>query len=297
MHLNFAWIGILLTLACASDALAESALDRGDAAWARRSERFVETGELAVEQLQIAIDAYEQALQEDPSNLTLHFKLMDALYYMGFFVAETKAEKRPFADRAIELNQLALQVLADRVGREKLAKAQTPEAQTELLKQDPQAKYVHLWCGINWGLFSRVHGNLASARHNVARKIRDHSEMAILLDDQFWDGGGYRLLGRLHTDAPIVPGFTGWVDRTYGIVLSRKANAISTKDPRNPFFLAEALLKFQPEHEDEALEILEELSRRQPRETRPVEEAHYINKAKRILDEMKMKRRRAQKDS
>jgi len=295
LHLNFAWIGILLTLACASDALAESARDRGDTAWARRSEHFVETGELAVEQLQIAIDAYEQALQEDPSNLTLHFKLMDALYYMSFFVAETKAEKRPFADRAIELNQLALQVLADRVGREKLAEAQTPEAQAELLKQNPQARYVHLWCGINWGLFSSAHGKLASARHNVARKIRDHSEMAILLDDQFWDGGGYRLLGRLHTDAPIVPGFTGWVDRTYGIVLSRKANAISTKDPRNPFFLAEALLKFQPEHEEEALEILEELSRRQPGETRPVEEAHYINKAKRMLDEVK--RRRAQKDS
>jgi tetratricopeptide (TPR) repeat protein len=275
--------------------LAESALDRGDAAWARRSERFVETGELAVEQLQIAIDAYEQALQEDPSNLTLHFKLMDALYYMAFFVAETKTERRPFADRAIELNQLALQVLVDRVGREKLGKAQTPEAQAELLKQDPQARYVHLWCDINWGLFSMSHGNLAAARHNVARKIRDHSEMVILLDDQFWDGGGYRLLGRLHTNAPIVPGFTGWVDRAYGILLSRKANAISTRDLRNPLFLAEALLKFQPEHEEETLEILEELSHRQPGGKRPVEEAYYINKAKEILDEMK--RRRAQKDS
>jgi hypothetical protein len=295
LHLNFAWIGILLTLACASDALAESALDRGDAAWARRSERFVETGELAVEQLQIAIDAYEQALQEDPSNLTIHFKLMDALYYMAFFAAETKTERRPFSNRAIELNQLALQVLVDRVGREKLEEAKTPEAQAELLKQDPQARYVHLWCGINWGLFSMAHGKLAAARHNVARKIRDHSEMVILLDDQFWDGGGYRLLGRLHTDAPIVPGFTGWVDRAYGIVLSRKANAISTRDLRNPLFLAEALLKFQPEHEEEALEILEELSHRQPVGKRPVEEAYYINKAKEILD--KVKRRRAQKDS
>ncbi len=295
MNLHSTAIGILLILAFASDALAETALDRGDAAWARRAERVTETGKLEVEQLQIAIDSYEQALQEDPSNLTIHFKLMDALYYMGFFVSETKTQRRPFSNRAIELNQLALQVLVDRVGRKKLEEAQTPEAQAELLKQDPQAAAVHLWCGINWGLFSRAHGNLAAARHNVARKIRDHSEMVILLDDQYWAGGGYRLLGRLHTDAPIVPGFTGWVNPTYGVVLTRKANEVSTKDPRNPFFLAVALLKFQPEHEEEALEILEELSQRQPGGKRPFEDAYYINKAKIKLDEVRQ--RRAQKNS
>ncbi len=292
MHFNLAWIGVFLILTCAPGARAGEALKTGDDAWARKTEIFLETGELSKEQLLIAIDGYEQALEEDPGNLTLHVKLMDSLYYMGFYVAKKKSEKRPFAVRAIELNQSALQVLSDRIGREKLAAAETPEAQAALFKQVPQAAAIHLWCGINWGIWSQSHSSLAAARHNVGRKIRDHSAMVILLDDQFWDGGGYRLMGRLHTYAPIVPGFTGWVNRAYGVSMIRKANAISTQDTRNPMFLAEAILKFEPENENEAIEILEELSSRQPGGNRPAEAAHYINKAQRLLNVVK--RHRAQ---
>jgi hypothetical protein len=290
LNLNIAVIGILATLACTSGALAETALERGDAAWKKKTELVIETGELDPKQLNMAMESYEQALLQDPTNLTIHVKLMDTLYYMGFFIAKTKAQKKPYADRAIELNQSALQILADRVGREKMAKASTPAAQAKLLRQEPEAASVHLWCGINWGLFARAHGNLAGARHNVARKIRNHAQMVVLLDDQYWDGGGYRLLGRLHTDAPIVPGFTGWVRRSYGIEMSRRDNAISTEDTRNPIFLAQALLNYQPESADEALELLEELSQRQPGENRPFEDAHYIKQAKIILDEERRRR-------
>jgi tetratricopeptide (TPR) repeat protein len=277
-------IAILLVLAVASMASAQTALEQADAAWERRAEGFLETGELNTEQLELALQSYEQALREDPENLDLHITLMDTLYHISFFTKKTRKEKRPYVDRALELNHSALRVLSDRVGREKLKGAKTLEERAELYKSDPSSAKIHLWCGINWGLWSTGHSNLASARHNVARKIRHHARLTILLDDQFWDAGGYRLLSRLHTDAPMVPGFTGWVDRDYGIALIRKANKISTKDLRNPYFLAQALLKFEPESKNEVAELLENVSRREPMPDELAQDTHYINLAQSILD-------------
>jgi len=295
LKLRIPWIVIFVALACGADALGGEALSRGDAAWAKRAEPFHETGGLDAEQVRIAMAAYEEALQQDPNSLAIHFKLMDALYYMNFFLAENKSEKRRLADRAIELNESALQVLDQRVGLEKRSAATTLEERAEILKQEAQAVQVHFWCSVNWGLWAMAHGNLASARQNVAGKIREHATMVILLDDQIWEGGGYRLLGRLHTDTPIVPIFTGWIEPAYGMKLLRKANKISTKDPRNPLFLAEGILKFEPEHEDEAIALLEELSSRSPGDKRPVEEAYYIQEARRVLEKAQL--RRAQRAS
>jgi tetratricopeptide (TPR) repeat protein len=295
LKLRIHWIVIAVTLVCGADAFCGEALSRGDAAWAKRAESFHETGGLDEKQVRIALAAYEEALQQDPGNLSIHFKLMDALYYMNFFLAENKSERRLLADRAIELNESALRVLEQRVGPEKLSAAATLAERAKILKQDAQAVHVHFWCSINWGLWAMAHGNLASARKNVAGKIREHATLVILLDDQIWDGGGYRLLGRLHTDTPIVPVFTGWIEPAAGMELLRKANKISTRDPRNPLFLAEGILKFEPEHEDEAILLLEELSSRSPGDKRPVEEAYYIREARRVLE--KAERRRAQRAS
>jgi hypothetical protein len=119
----------------------------------------------------------------------------------------------------------------------------------------------------------------------VLPKVRDHARLAVLIDERCEDAGGLRILGRLHTEAPWVPLLSSWVDRRQGIVLLRRALAISRRDPRNLLFLAEALLKHQPDRQAEALELLRELVRRQPSPDEVVEDATVIEEGRRLLAE------------
>ncbi len=268
----------------------DTAEQRGDAAWQERTRGFAETGQLYAEAIQVAVLRYEQALAEDPLDLELHFKLMDALYYKGFFLSEKKKAKKRVFDRSMEVSKSALDILYAVTGGEEQLKGMSVEEQATLFAEIPDAAGVHFWAAVNWGLWVTAHGNISAARKNGAAKLRDHAKLVILLDDQLWHGGGYRLLGRLYTKAPIVPIYSSWVDRTAGMKLLRSANAVSAKDPRNPLFLAEAILKFESDNEDEAIALLTELSRRSPGAERPVEDAHYIAEARRLLDEV-LKRR------
>jgi hypothetical protein len=130
------------------------------------------------------------------------------------------------------------------------------------------------------------HGRLASARRDVASRIRRHAEVLIALDERYADAGGLRLLGRLHTATPRVPFVTGWVDRQLGIDLLRRANRISTRDGRNPLFLAEALLEHAPERRAEAIELLREVASRHPAPERLVEDSETIHQARRQLERL-----------
>jgi len=262
-----------------------SAVQRGDEAWQRRAEGFLETGKLNKGPIDAAIAAYEEALVSEPENLEVYFKLMNALYFKGYFVSENRKEKKRLADRGIELTESALAIVARRgAGGTAQLNELNDEERVERLSKVPDAVGAYFWASVNWGIWAMAHGNLDAARRNVATKIRDDAQMVIWLDDRYWDGGGYRLLGRLHTDTPKVPLFTPWIDRHYGIELLRKANAISTRDPRNPLFLAEGLLRFEPEHEQEALALLRDLVSRTPDSEHPVQDRYYIDEARRVLD-------------
>jgi hypothetical protein len=98
------------------------------------------------------------------------------------------------------------------------------------------------------------------------------------------EGGGLRLLGRLNTVTPRVPFITGWIDRASGIAFLERANAISTRDARNPLFLAEALLDHAPGRRDEALRLLREVAGREPDPANVVEETETLVEARRRLD-------------
>ncbi len=282
---------MVLALVCAPGTIAlaegsDNAEQRGDAAWQDRTKDFAETGRLYAVAIEVAVSSYEQALAEDHLDLGLHFKLMDALYYKGFFLSEKKKAKKRVVDRSMEVSESALDILYAVTGGEKQLKGMSVEEQAALFAEIPDAANVQFWAAVNWGLWITAHGNISAARKNGAAKLRDHANLVILLDDQIWYGGGYRLLGRLYTKAPIVPIYSHWVDREEGMELLRSANAISAKDPRNPLFLAEGILKFESENEDEAIALLAELSQRSPGPERPAEDTYYIAEARRLLEKV-----------
>lgn len=246
---------------CGTPAMARAAVC--DPAWHRHAAEIgtLEAPDRAtVEQ---TIRCLEEHEERGPGDLELRFRLMDALYFLGFFIAEERAEQKALSERAVLMSEETLRDAAspgDRVA-------------------------AHFWAAVNWGIWASSHGNLASARKNVAARIRDHAQRVIDLDPGYWRGGGYRLLGSLHSEAPRVPGFSGWIDRKQGISLLREACSISMLDVRNPLFLAEALLRHDRSAHAEALTYLEEVAARTPGEERPVEEAFYIRRARELLAE------------
>ena len=130
------------------------------------------------------------------------------------------------------------------------------------------------------------HSRIQAGVRAVPARIRDHAEAVIELDPELADGGGLRLLGRLHTAAPRVPMVSGWIDRERGIELLRRACRVSTADPRNPLFLAEALLRHRPAAEAEAVSLLRQVAVRRPDPEHRVEQSETLERARSLLREI-----------
>ena len=244
---------------------ADSDESRGDRSWRQRATGF-EAGRIDPEPVERAIHAWEEVLAESPESLELRFRLMEALYFKGHFLEAAMARKRRIFDRLVALAE------------------ETVERTTGSGDPSERAR-AHFWGAISWGLWGMSHGYVRAGARGVATKIRDHAMAVIELDPRHADAGGYRLLGRLHTATPKIPFFTGWIDRRKGIELLRRACAISTDDPRNPLFLAEALLQYEPQSRDRALELLRQVAARRPDPDRLVEHSETLDRARQVLQQ------------
>jgi hypothetical protein len=242
---------------------AEREEERGDRAWELRGEGFVETGRVPAARAREASAAYRRALALDGGR-GLRFKLMEALYFEGEFVETDRSRRRALYE---ELRRLAEESVT-------LARGESTEAQAR----------AHFWAAIAWGLWGLNVSRLTAALQGAAEHIRDHASRVVELDESFADAGGLRLLGRLHSRTPRMPLVTGWIDRSLGIELLGRALRHSDRDPRNPLFLAEALLDRGEERRCEAIALLREVSAREPTAERVVEESATLEEARHRLE-------------
>ena len=121
----------------------------------------------------------------------------------------------------------------------------------------------------------------------MADRVRHYGEVAVALDERYADAGGHRLLGRLHTLAPKIPFFTGWVDHDKAVSELRRAVELGPGDPTNSLYLAEALLEFQPEKRAEAVALLRRLAGEKPSPEHLVEEEKVLAQARALLAKQK----------
>lgn len=249
----------LVLLLAVSVHAAEDPEARGDRLWARRAEGFEATHKADPALAAGTVRAYEEALRARPRDLRLHFKLIEALYFDGHFAEADPGKARDRFDRMVELADEAC-TLSDSVES-------------------------HFWAAVSWGLWGMSHGHLAAAMKDVAGRVRDHSARVAELDPGYRDAAGWRILGRLHTVVPRIPVMTEWVDREQGIAFLRQAYGTSTRDLRNPLYLAEALLENKPEERTQALALLREVAGKTPRAEDLVEETETIEEARRVLAE------------
>jgi len=233
-----------------------------------------------------SISAYEQVLARSPDDLEARWKLLRSLYFQGEHVLQDDDERLALYEKAREIADVGREQVALAAGLGDSPDSLKTEKLAAALGDDLDAARIYFWSAVHWGLWGRYRGKMAAAKEGVAKKIRNFSEVVIAIDEEIEEAGGHRILGRLHSEAPKLPFFTGWVDRKTAVSELRRAIELAPEAPLTQLYLAEALLEHFPDQEAEALEILGRLAQRQPDPAWVVEHTQVIEDAKVLLQSL-----------
>ena len=237
--------------------------------------------------IDFTIDACRAALSADPESLEVRWRLMRALYFKGEHTTDDPAAKRGIFDEGRTVAEQALSILrrdAGRTAQRDLGKA-TPVELVPHVKGIPGALSSFLWASVDWGKWALVFGKSAAVRQGAAAKIRDYAQAVILLDPAYDDGGGYRVLGRLHHQTPAVPFFTGWASRTEALKNLRLAVATGPRNLVGRQFLAEAIWDYESSRRADARAMLEKVLAETPDPDYLVENRKTQEEARQLLKE------------
>lgn len=269
-------LGALVTRPTAAAGASSSVLAEADALYARRAEGSTGSG-ANTEHIDHAIALYRRALQESPASAEALAGLLRALHFKGAFCGAALEDRRAAFEEAKNLGQAAIDAW------EKSLSGQPADVRLRTLRERPSAVGVYFWTGAAWGQWALVRGKFASARQGVAGRIRDLAETVIAIDPRFEEGGGYRLLGRLHDQAPKILFVTGWVSRPLALQHLRASHAISPQNTATRFFLAEAILDHEAKNAAEAKSLLRSCAEDPPRDEYLVEDRYYAEEARALL--------------
>lgn len=256
----------------------------GDAAWARRAEGAV--GSVALHgPIGEAIAGYRRAVAADPESLLARARLMRAIYFDGEHRATDREERKKVFDEGKRIGEGALERIrrnAAVVAKKDLSKA-NPVELVPFLAGDRDALAAFLWAGVDWGKWALVFGKGAAVKQGAAAKIRDYATAVIWLDPSYEDGGGYRVLGRLHHQTPAVPFLTGWASRDAALVNLRRAVQAGPGNLINRLYLAEATWDYEKAKRGEARKMLEEIASTTPSDDFRLEDLRTQEEAKALL--------------
>lgn len=255
-------------------------LSEADARFARRSLGAIDDVANRVE-VDAAIALYRKALALAPRDIAIVARLMRTMHFRGAYTGAGMEEKKAIFEEGRKMGQDAV----DRL--EAQAKTARGLSRIEALRLVKGAPALYLWTAGHWGEWALVRGKFAAARSGIAGKLRDLSQTVIDLDPTFEDAAGYRLLGRLHSEAPRIPFLTGWVSRDKALQYLRRAHETGPRHPVTWYFLAQAILEHQPEKRDEALSLLDRCANTPPRPDTLLEDARYATLARRQLDQLR----------
>jgi tetratricopeptide (TPR) repeat protein len=226
-----------------------------------------------------ALAAYREALRLDPTSLEARVGLMRAIFFRGGFCDTPPAEQIRLFEEGKQLGEETVRQLERSLGSPRGA------ARIEALRRLPFATEVYFWAAVSWGQWSVDH-KLAAAWQGAAVRIRDLAQTVLELDPEMDQGSAYLILGRLHAECPRIPMLTRWISRTQAIASLRRALEIGPRNTPNMFFLADALLNYEPESTGEARELLERCAHASPRPEYAVEDAHYAQMARERLESL-----------
>jgi len=250
----------VLLLAYTDAAPAGPMLAEADRAFDLRAEK-VDGDVASSERICEAITRLEEVLATDEENLEASWKLLRALYYRGEYTGLGQDERQRLYNDAV----VRVERFLDRLHGGALERGRTSAEMAAEVRGSPEAAAVHFWAAMHWGLWGETQGPLLAVRKGVAKRVRLYAEVSVDLDERYENGGGLRLLGRLHSVAPRVPLLTGWVSRERAVELLDRALVVAPVDFFNRLYLGEALVELVPERRVEGVEMLRHLVEDQPR--------------------------------
>ena len=255
---------------------AAAAIAEGDALFARRAEGA--RGSVADPALaDQAVAAYRRAVAQAPNDMEALWRLLQALHFRGAYCGASTEVKKPIFEEGRSLGQAAV----DRL--EKQVSGRRDPERLAALRAVPGAASVFYWTTAHWGEWALVRGKFAAAKSGVAGRVRDLAQTVADIDPNLDEGGAFRVLGRLHDQAPHIPLITGWVSKKKGIEYLRRSLALGPESRATWLFLGEALLEHEPANQTEALSLLRRCAESPPRPERAVEDAHFADLARATL--------------
>lgn len=229
----------------------------GDRLWLMRSEGH-QGAKARATNIDAAISAYQRSVSQNPNDLEAHWKLIRAIRFKGQHVASGKEQKKSVYAQATKAGESALTVL-DRVLSAKGLKSVTKASEKQIAdaaRAVPHAGNVLYWDAVAWGEWALVYGKMAAVREGVADRIKRQSTIVMMMDPKIEQGGGARVLGRLHNQTPRVPFITGWASDKEAVKFLNQSLA---QDPENKItrvFLAEAMYAHDKDTKPQAIEML-----------------------------------------
>jgi hypothetical protein len=253
-------------------------LAAADSAWARRDEG--RSGVRAsASPISEAVSEYSTAAAA-PDSVEARWKLARALFFQGKFTGLDRDAARELFEKAREAGEAAIAVLRRRAS---VSADASPAVVAAALAGERNAAPTFFWTAVAWGEWGQLAPKLKAAKAGAATKVRDYASTVIALDPAFEEGGGYRVLGRLHDRAPKIPFVTGWVSREEALRNLRLAVRAAPRNFVNRHFLAEALAGSGGPGKKEAIRLERELLADAPSPDHVVEDAAIQDQAKRNL--------------
>ena len=262
----------------------DAALAEADRLWARRAEGAQGAGALPGP-IDAVIGACRHAIVEEPGSLESRWRLMRALYFKGEYTTADPTQKRNIFDAGRVVGDEALSIIRRwALAASPRVKANaTPVELVPVVRGQKSVLACFYWAGVDWGKWALVFGKSAAVKQGAAAKIRDDATAAIALDPSFEDGGGYRVLGRLHHQTPSIPFFTGWASREEALKNLRLAHKVAPRNFINRLYLAEAMWDYEKTKRPEARAMLESLMGDTPSAEFPVEDRKTQDEARALL--------------
>ena len=258
---------IVLTDAVSAMAAAPNpVLAAADAAWVRRDEGRAGP-RASSRRISEAVSGYETAAAS-PDSIEARWKLARALFFEAKFTGLAPEAQRALFEKARDAGEEALARLGGR---------------GESLAADPDAAPAYFWTAVAWGEWAQVVPRVKAAKTGAAARVRDYAAKVIAIDPRFEEGGGYRILGRLHDRAPRIPFITGWVSRAEALRNLRLAVEVAPRNFVNRHFLAEALASGDRPAREEAIRIEQEVVADAPSPAHLVEDVAVQEEAKKHL--------------
>jgi hypothetical protein len=223
------------------------------------------------------IAAYREALALDPDSAVARGGLLKAIFFRSTFCNIQPEEKRAITEEARAIADDGLDRLERATDRPR------HEAEIEALRATPGSAELLFWVAVAWGEWAQNHSRLAAVRARAPTRIRDLAETVIAVDPRLREAGGYLVLGRLHDKTPSIPFVSGFVSRGKALASLRKAYGDFPDNTLNAIYLAEAILRHDPEHRAEARKILARCAAAEPRADYRIEDARYIARARELL--------------